>query len=166
MDIKENNHYQARIGRPDAGLTLVEIMVATGVLVTALVMVMGAMLHMMEWQRATEEQHSALNTTTSIIEEMRNMNTEDLLVYNPNIALYQAQAEGLARRTPQIQLQIDVINPDTGTTWQLPATQDGDEAKVLADQLPDPYKVRVIITWHDSRGHLRRAETTTTMLKG
>lgn len=124
--------------RSDAGFTLVELMVASGIIGVSMAMTMGSLISVATAQRTTEADAIATSHTASILEDIRNTTSlEDVLTY------VAPQIPGLGSSK---QVWISVYD-STGTEYDVPMT-----AGFVPTGLPNPMLVQVNILWIDAEG--------------
>ncbi|MBN2309265.1 MAG: type II secretion system protein [Candidatus Hydrogenedentes bacterium] len=126
---------RCRLG--EAGMTLVEIMIASGIMTIAFVFIMGSIISISTATSCTEEQMLAGATVSSVMEELHSLSYEELLAYQP------AAAAQLGATATVTAVCYDV----NGGANILPLDPDS-----LAAPLPNPVEVQVTVTWRDKMG--------------
>lgn len=66
----------------DAGFTMIELMITTGVMVIGLTLLIGAMVTLAAQSKVAEVRVTATNFTTSVIESMRGRGVDGILQFN------------------------------------------------------------------------------------
>jgi hypothetical protein len=143
--------------REEAGMTLLELMFACGVMGLALSFLFGSLVSVSIVGDLSEDQGLAVVHATSVFEEIQGLDFEQLKSYIPP-ALTGAGIGEL------VQVQCYTEN---GSPIQLPlstgAEGEGEgegEGSGEADvSLPNPVRVEVLVTWYDARGHVYTSST-------
>jgi type II secretory pathway pseudopilin PulG len=127
-------------------MTLIELMIAAGVLAIAFVMLFGSLFSVSELGGSTEDRVLANNYVATVLEDVRQLNPEVLVNYTP------AQAPGLGAR--QFAGAFAVAND--GSLAQLPFSESS-----AAMNFPNPTEVQVLVAWIDTAGrrHIVRGST-------
>lgn len=73
---------ERRIERSDAGLSLVELMFTSGIMIIGLVMLLGAMVTLAGQSQVAEIRVNCINFNTSILETMRGLGIDRILIFN------------------------------------------------------------------------------------
>lgn len=133
----------AKAGR--AGMTLLEIMIASGIMGMALVFLMGSLANVSSTAASSEERAMAASHVASVLEEIGRTDFDGLLAYQPpgfrglrneSIRVSCVDSSGNARILPLA----------TGVTFSNP---------------PNPIEVRVMVTWQGRSGHPYRVTAST-----
>jgi len=128
-----------------AGVTLLELAIASGILATALVLLLGGILSISEAHSLTSDRASASLALEGVIEEIHGLTYEELLAYQP-----------AAPRTLGGMATITISCVDAaGEALSTPINVAG-----LAQPLPNPVEVRIVAQWRDDRGRPLTAQTT------
>lgn len=143
---------QGQPGGNEAGMTLLELMFAAGVVAIALSMVFGSLISISVMGEISESRTAAATALSSVVEEMRTMNLEDLLDYTP------PAIEGPGEQFV-VTVELVLSNDSTLTTESeqlvaVPVADDFDE------DLPNPLPIRTTLTWQEDTGHVFRTTTT------
>ena len=125
------------------GLTLLEVMIAAGVLALAMVMAMGSMLSISATTAQAEDQAAASAAVSSLIEQIRATPMENIRNFQPP-----------AQAGMRIQSQVWVVTNNNEIA--LPADQN-----VSNNIFRAPLQVRVQVNWLDNAGRPRVLDTTT-----
>ena len=129
----------------EAGFTLVEVIIAAGVIGMAMAMTMGSLMSVATAQRTSETDAMAAAYASSVLEEVREGSMNALLGYVP------PKLRGLGSSAV-----VTVSCIDTGgQSVALPLANGAAEP-----ELPNPTQVDVTITWADSSGRVRALTTT------
>lgn len=136
----------------NAGMTLLELTIATGIMTVALAMSFGGVLSMVSVGRLSEEQEIATTHLATVMEELRTCNIEDIIAYEP------PYLEGLGE---EVYVALEYVNEE-GNVVALPAAAgsegegegEGEDGVGAVDpaSLPNPLELRVEITWLGERG--------------
>lgn len=123
--------------RDEAGMTLLEVMLACGVMAMSLSMLFGAMVSMKTLGDVERDTTRATLMVANALEQMRNTSASTLMSTNMTLT----DGPGV-RRT----IQLKVSN--SGGSWiTLPsATSIG--------SLPNPLEVQATLVWEDERGRV------------
>lgn len=130
----------------EAGVTLLELTIASGILAVALVLLMGGLVSIADTNEITENQSMASSHLESVIEEIQSLSYDQLLEYQP---------PALPGLGAQSTIQVAGID-SSGNQVMLPV-----DAATLGTPLPNPAEVRVTVTWNDVRGRLYAARAST-----
>lgn len=121
----------------EAGLSLVELVVAAGVLSVGFTLLAGSLTSIVATGRQTEMRQSALAHTSCVLEELRGISFEEVMAYEP------PDLRGLGN---DVAIILECYDSD-GASVTLP-TDDED----VIDALPNPLEVRVTVTWKEREG--------------
>lgn len=111
---------------PEAGLSLVELMFAAGVLVVALTLVFGSIMAISEARGISHERALAAQQVSSILEDIGRLSFDELLVYDP------PEFSGLRNGDAEIEYVDMPTDPD--------------------EEPPNPLEVKITLNWQDGRG--------------
>lgn len=116
------------------GIMLVELMIASGILVVALVMVMGSLLSVWQVISISGQRIQVSSEVTTILEEVQSLTFDEILEYDPaplkgsltikSMELAMIDAEGLEIELPT---SVELFNLET---------------------LPNPVEVKVTVSIH------------------
>ncbi|NIA14951.1 MAG: hypothetical protein GWP08_12820 [Nitrospiraceae bacterium] len=126
-----------RLIKEERGLTLLELMFASGVLAMTLSLLFGSMMSVSLANDATEGRAVAVTQVSSVMEELRATSSDELLSYVP------PQFEGLG--TAEM-VEVRCYNAG-GETLSFPVSTEN-----LTAPLPNPLQVECIVRWYDERG--------------
>ena len=180
-----------RLDRADAGMTLIEIIIGLGVLVIAILGIMGALVYASRMDQATAEQVLALNGCKSTLEQMKQTTFNEIWGrYNSNgaddpggantapganfaIAGLRAQpedADGMRGRiffpeSSTANLSETAIDGRLGMPVAKDLNGDGDAVDVNVNATYMILPVRIVVDWQgiNGRGHF---EITTWLFTG
>lgn len=140
--------------RSDAGFTLVELMIASGIIGVALAMTMGSLVSVATAQRTTEASAVAATHVSSILEEIRNTTSiDDVYEYiAPNI-------RGLGSSAVVTVSCFDVA--DNEIYLPLTSVSESESIPIVRPTLPNPALIQVTIQWTDADGRDRRFQAFT-----
>lgn len=123
------------LGR-NAGMTLLELMIAAGIMSTALVMLMGSIMSISATGAAAEDRTIARAHLSGVMEELSTTNFDTLLAYQP------PAFDGLMNETIMVS-----FTDSEGTIVQVPI--DPNDLEALP---PNPVEIQVTVTWNTSAG--------------
>jgi len=141
----------------NAGMSLVEVMFAMGILATTLSLLFGSLISISVVGKINEEKAVANTALSSTLEELRGKPLKDLLLYAPDtpdkpgversVLLECYDEDGTA-----IELPMDLaVDPDSGALLEaLPS-------------LPNPLEVKATLLWTNEKGHVFKAYATTSV---
>ena len=133
----------------DAGLTLLELMFATGIAAAALSLLFGSLISISVMGRVNQGRTMAATTLSGVLDEVNTMGYEELLAYIPP----EVKGPGV---THLIELAC-VIGSDQEDIQRIPLPlYEGNEVS-----LPNPLEVEVTLTWQEDSGHTFRMKTST-----
>lgn len=121
----------------EEGIMLVELMIAAGVLVVALVMVMGSLLSVWQVVAISGQRIDASSEVTTILEEVQSLTFEELLSYDA------APLNG-SLTTKYVELAMLTAE---GEEILLPIS----EQEIDLETLPNPVEVKVTVSIHNHR---------------
>jgi type II secretory pathway pseudopilin PulG len=141
----------------NAGMSLVEVMFAMGILATTLSLLFGSLISISVVGKINEEKAVANTALNSTLEELRGMPLKDLLTYAPetpgmpgverSVLLECYDDDGAA-----VELPMDLaVDPDSGALLE-----------ALPD-LPNPLEVKATLLWTNQKGHVFKAYATTSV---
>ena len=134
---KARSHAAFVAGGREAGATLVEVMLAAGMMCTALVLTMSSFISVSATSAQTEDQMVATAALSSTLEDMRAMDFEGLMAWQPTAPA------GLGSAA-----MVTAVCFDTGgTSHSFPVYTDS-----LSTPLDNPLEVQVTVTWIDKSG--------------
>ncbi len=146
-----------------AGMTLVELMLASGILATTLTMIFTSMIGISVVGRINDSRLQAVAAVSGVIEEINGLPFSELLTYVPPNDLH---APGVYH---QVQVEFVVSgDSDSGSeststsveTITIPVGADFDVDEDLNMQ-NGPVEVRVTLTWQEESGHVFQFKTST-----
>jgi len=142
-----------RIRQTQAGMSLLEVMFAAGIMATALSLLFGSLISISLVGAINEDRAIANTTVASLLEEIRSLDHGALLAYVP-----ETPAHPGAKRV----VTLECFGAD-GTAIALPLATDDQGNVVNAPSLPNPLEVRVTLLWQNDRGHVFQSYATTSM---
>ena len=132
------NRLQSRVLPIDnAGLSLVELVVAAGVLSIGFTLLAGSLTSIVATGKQTEMRQAALAQTSCVLEELRGMSFDEVVSY---------EAPDMRGLGDDVAITLECYDA-SGTAVSLP-TDDED----VIDALPNPLEVRVTVTWKERAG--------------
>lgn len=123
--------------RNESGVTLLELMFASGILAIGLAMLFGSMMSITTVGQAAEQRQVANTCLSRVMEELRGSTGEQLFDYVP------PPIHGLSDTSGII---VECFDGD-GNPVVLPLA-----GEVDSDELPNPLEVRVTVVWVDTQG--------------
>lgn len=143
-----------KIRRTEAGMTLIELMFACGILAMTLSMIFSSLIGISVIGRLSESRTTASTTLASLIEDIQSMSFNDLVAYVPP----PIEGPGVSH-TVEVECVVDAEAEEEGleeaATVPLPIPADYD------GPLPNPLEVRVKLTWHEANGFTFQASAST-----
>lgn len=131
----------------EEGIMLVELMIAAGILVVALVMVMGSLLSVWQVIAISEQRINVSSEVTTILEEVQSLTFEEILDYDPaplkgsltteytKLAMFDAEGQEIA-----LPISEELLNLET---------------------LPNPVEIKVTVSMHrNNRAPITRSAST------
>lgn len=128
----------------NAGMTLIEVMFAAGVVAMALAILFGSLISISLIGRLNQGQMAATTALSTVMEELRTLSYAELLEYTP------PELTGLGIEhvvTVECLLGGEGEGEGAGTTVALPLPED------FTGTLPNPVEIRVTLTWREETGH-------------
>lgn len=139
-----------KMQRNDAGLTLIELTFAAGVLAVALSVMMGALLSLTVMGDVAEGRTRAVTALAGVIEEIHRVGPE-MLAQTPE----PVESNGYV-----MAVMIEAIDTD-GIAMELPLAVDANGNPSAT--LPNPVEIQVTVMWEGVRGRVFSARSTTMM---
>ncbi len=133
----------ARLRRNDAGLTLIEIMFASGVLATAVGIMFGALITLAVTGDIAEGRTRATTGMASVMEGIRASNL-DVLTQTPAPVVVDGHTMAVT---------LEAVGSD-GNPVTLPLES-------AINNLPNPVEIRVTLIWQDRRGRMYTSRAAT-----
>ena len=130
----------------ERGVTLIELMIASGILAMAMVFLMGGLISISDTNKITENQTLASSHLESVIEELQGLSYDQLLEYQPPVL------PGLGASST---IQVAALNSG-GNQVPLPV-----DPATLNAPLPNPAEVRITVIWNDVRGRVYSTRAST-----
>lgn len=131
----------------NAGMSLLEVTFAMGILATALSLLFGSLISITVISRLNEERAVASTEVASVLEEMRDMRLVDLLQHAPE----PPGAPGVEQA-----VQFECYD-GAGTAVALPLNIETDAAGQPVEplpNLPNPLEVKVTLLWTNEAGQV------------
>ncbi len=133
----------------NAGMTLLEIMFAAGIVAMALAMLFGSLLSLTVVGQVNEGQMAASACMTTLMEEINTLPYESVKAYIPPTSL---NGPGVSR-----EVALAFVVPKENGTVEYPAIPYTGEDK----NLPNPVEVRLTLTWKEENGQVFKMVTST-----
>jgi len=128
--MNSDRHQCRQTRKNNAGMTLVELVLAVGVLAMALGIMFSSIISMYRMGAIAEGRTRAAMVMTSVMEDLRTMSFEQVLAHNPNPVSFE---------DPSVVVQLELFASD-GSAVTLP-TAPG------ALTFPNPVEVRATVFW-------------------
>lgn len=134
--------------RGQDGFTLIELMIAAGITMTAIVMAMATLLSMAETTKASSDKAAARMNLSTLMEEIRGMRIRELT---------QLQPDDIGGLGAQETISLQCVT-DNGIV-DIPV-----DPSVDVDTYPNPLEIRVTVSWMDPAGR-QKSERTTVLVR-
>ena len=142
--LKPTKHTLAKAKRRnDAGMTLIELMIAAGIMTVAFVLLFGSIISISTTGQMTEDRALAAAHMGTITEELRGLGWTEFLAYEP------PALEGLGTGA-QIDIELTDTSGANETVLGVLPTTHSDLATAFP---PNPIEARITISWLGTRGH-------------
>ncbi len=138
----------------NSGMTLLELLFASGITATALSMIFGALIGISVMGELNESQALAASTVAGVMEEIRTLSFEELKNYTPP----NLHGPGISYL-----IQVDAMLPGEGSDTETEAAEGTTTSEIKAlplplpsefdEELPNPLELRVTLTWQEDSGH-------------
>ncbi len=125
----------------ESGMTLMELMLASGVMAVSLTFLFGSLLTISAAGDITANRTIAVTHVSTVMEQVRTLTYDELLAYQPPVFVGLGMSETV---------HVEYYQAD-GTTVVPPIAPGA-----LANPLPNPLTVKCTVTWYDPRGHAFR----------
>lgn len=133
-----------KVPKSEAGFTLLELMIASGILAVALSMVFGSLISVNVMGRLAESRTEATVAISSVVEDIRGTSIDDLLSYEaPDFS-----GIGIGN------MIIVRCTTGDGTELVLPYTGETEQ------ELPNPVTLQVQLIWAEDEGRAYTKEVT------
>lgn len=132
--------------KAEDGLTLIELMMAAGVVLVGIVMAMSAIVTISQTSASNEELAIARSHLATVAENLHNAPLETVLAYTP------PAMTGLGAEET---VTVSIAEAD-GTLVETPVAADYDDGG-----LPNPLEVRIDVTWRTGAGRTITEQITT-----
>lgn len=147
-----------RTTKNEAGMSLIELMFATGILAGTLSMVFTSLIGISVVGTTNEGRLRAATTVASVLEEVNALSFADTLKYAPPSDL---SAPGVYHQV-QVEMLLssssgdDEESPGTAVVTALPVATGFNTTSV-----PDPVEIRVTLTWQEQNGRIYQVNGST-----
>jgi len=138
-----------RVQRNAAGVTLLELMFASGVLAVSLAMLFGALVSINVLGGVSEERAVAASEIAGVLEHLRTLDYADLVAYQLPWSVTEPGTERA--------LVVECFDADGGSLTLPLSVPEGEDPPVL----PNPLEVKVTLLWanENGRAHVMSAST-------
>jgi len=127
-------------------MTLIEIMIAAGIMLVALVMMFGTLMRISDTTSNTQERAIAATQLASLTDDVQAMTIDQLKSYT---------APALTGLGAYQTVQVQCVDKN-GTLVDLPSTDTNFDSN-----MPDPLEVRIRVTWRDESGRTFQQQVST-----
>ncbi|MBI2435002.1 MAG: hypothetical protein HYV26_19275 [Candidatus Hydrogenedentes bacterium] len=135
------------VPKDTAGMTLLELMFAAGVLALALSLLFGSLISINIIGQLSENRTMAASQLASVLEEVRALPIEELMLFAP------PEVDG-----PGVEHQVSLTYFDGGgTEIDLPL----DAVESIPSDLPNPLEIRATLIWSDDQGRVYSMDAVT-----
>lgn len=132
--------------KPTAGLSLLELTFASGILAMSLSLLFGSLISITLVARLNEDKATANTELLSVLDEVRGMALDDLKEY-----------EAPLLRHPGVERAISLVCYNSKGE-QIPLPLSGDNSDALdGPDLPNPLEVEATLLWSNEKGQMFRA---------
>ena len=137
MNLRKTSSARVRPVQNTQGMTLLEVMIAAGLMAVALVIIMGCIVSISATSELSEDQAMAAATITSVLEELHSSSFDQVMTYQPPSTTELGASAG-----------VTVTCFDgSGNGYGLPLNP-----ATLTSPLPNPVEVQVTVVWRDKMG--------------
>ena len=142
--LKPTKHKYAKARRRnDAGMTLIELMIAAGIMTVAFVLLFGSIISISGTGQMSEDRALAAAHMGTITEELQGLGWQEFLAYEP---------PGLQGLGTGAQVDIELIDA-SGANETVLGTLPTTHADLATSFPPNPIEARITISWLDTRRH-------------
>lgn len=120
----------------ERGMTLLELMIAAGIMAVGLVAIFGSLLSLTDTSNLSEERSAGMAQVGSLVEDFRTMSYDDMMAYEP------PPITGVGAGAVEVRCYYS-----DGSYVTLP-TDEGS----LPEPLPNPCQVQLKLKWEDKKG--------------
>lgn len=119
----------------DAGIALIEVMFATGIMALTLAMVFGSVISLNDLSSVSSTRRVVSSHLTGVLEQLRTSSYDEVLSFTPTAS--------------DASETVTAVCADArGESVALPVN-----VQSLTEPLPNPLEVRVTVTRNDAKGH-------------
>ena len=133
----------ASVGRPDAGLTLIEIMITTGIMVIGLVLLMSTMVSLANQSKVVDAATAGTHFSMSCFDSMIGLTFDQMMQFNSTEDIFDAN-EGVVNLegVGNMEVTVQAVIPGDGdpTLISLPMS---DEDLAGVGDIPNPVEIQV-----------------------
>jgi len=133
----EDHTMTSRKLKNNSGMTLIELMLACGVMALALSLLFGSLISMRVIGEVSEERTAAVTAASNVLEELRTKNLTQLMASELKLPY-----------GPGVKRAVTVrIVDSNGSQVTLPSN-------MAVANLPNPLEVQALVIWEDQRGRV------------
>lgn len=129
---------EKKMARSEAGIILLELMIAAGVMLGAVVLIIGSLLSVWDVIIISEQRASTYSEVSTVLEELRSLTFDEILQYDPELLNSTANIE---------EVRLAFLDAD-GVLISLPVQEEID-----VDALPNPVEISLTLVQLDRKGH-------------
>jgi type II secretory pathway pseudopilin PulG len=141
-----------RIPNSQSGMSLLEVTFAAGIMATALSLLFGSLISISLLGRLNEDKAVANTALSGVLEEIRTLDFNDLVVYTPAVP----DKPGVKRT-----VSLECYGAD-GLPIALPLVAD-ETGDVELPDVPNPLEVKATMLWTNDTGHIFQSSATTSV---
>jgi hypothetical protein len=148
--LKHMKKIASRIRNEKQGMSLLELMMAAGILSLTFVMVGGSIISIANATRANDTKTSSVAYVGTIMEDIHDMNLDDLMNYVPPELDtmgddYEVEVAIMKGDEERMELPLDLYSSETGEAREMP-------------DLPDNFEINILVYWRDDTGRVYTTE--------
>ena len=148
-----NEHAYMR--KNDAGLTLIEIMIAVVVMTGGILALMSSIINLANQNRANDARLIAAHFTDGVLQSMDGLSIEDILTFNENGEVFKID-EGIVSLygagDATVTVSIVLSGVDGGVDERINLPVSAETAELFAAALPDPVEISVRVSMRSGLG--------------
>ena len=126
----------------ESGMSLVELMLAAGVMAVGLSMLFGSLVGLSAVNKITEDRASAVAQLSAVMEEIQPLNYDGVLKYQPPQFTYLGPLETVT---------VNGYKADGTTEFSIPVSPTAPPTGLPTGSGASPLRVKVTIAWYDNK---------------
>lgn len=167
---KKSNPRKRHIDRNDAGLTLMELMIAAGITAVSLVIIIQSVIGVAQLNSQTKERAMAAGYVSSVFEVLRSMPFDDMLTINPMGTAGSVLPTSLSTVGAMQTFEFAGLNNATIVLEAMMPADIGGQAygmpfpiseEMFPDGIPNPLEVKVTMRAYTNQGRPFNVTATT-----